>query len=242
MSPPTAALRGVSRLFPGGNGGLAETSLDIAPGEMLALLGPSGCGKSTLLRLLAGLDRPDTGEISLGGPATLVQQDASLLPWLNVRDNAALLLRLQGRERPAREAEAATWLERLGLADKALQHPWQLSGGERMRVSLARALGLRPALFLFDEPFAALDEMTREKLQEDLRALQRREGWAGVFVTHSVSEAVFLADRIAVMGGRPGRITRTLNSSLPKERGPETRATTAFAEAMGGTRATLREA
>lgn len=208
---------------------IAGMTLRIGAGEFLAVLGPSGCGKSTLLRMIAGLDRPDAGIIATdpeGGrfQRAFVFQDAHLLPWRTVLDNAALPLELMGVERDARQAKAREALEKVGLAEAIGRYPAQLSGGMRMRVSLARALVTEPQLLLLDEPFAALDEITRFHLDVQLRELWRERRMTVVFVTHSISEAAFLADRAVVMGKRGGNVTLDRTMALPEERTNELRA------------------
>ena len=181
--------------------------LDVAPGEFVAILGPSGCGKSTLLRMIAGLERIDAGTIDVDRSAiAYVFQDAHLLPWRTVLDNAALPLELLGRDTPTCRAAAARAISTVGLGDAAARYPAQLSGGMRMRVSLARALVTAPRLLLLDEPFAALDEITRQSLDDQLRALWAATGTTVLFVTHSIAEAVFLAERAIVLTPRPARI------------------------------------
>jgi NitT/TauT family transport system ATP-binding protein len=210
----------VSRRF-GTVEALEKISLAIGDGDFVGLLGPSGCGKSTLLRLIAGLDRPDAGALAWDagrrpepGEIGFVFQDATLLPWASAADNVFLPLRLRGVARgPAMEQVHAA-LERVGLHGFADARPRQLSGGMRMRVSIARALVTRPRLLLMDEPFAALDEFTRHKLQEDLLALWQELGCTVVFVTHSIYEAAFLARRIVLMTPRPGRIDHEILSPL----------------------------
>ena len=211
----------VGRRFPNGTVALEGVSLRIEAGEFVALLGPSGCGKSTLLRLVAGLDQPDSGEVRWDGgrkPApgeiAYVFQDATLMPWASALDNARLPLRLRGR--PG-HVEARGALARVGLGGFESARPAQLSGGMRMRVSLARALVSRPALMLLDEPFAALDAFTREALQDELRGLFAQAGAAALFVTHSIHEAAYLAGRIVLMTARPGRILAEIASPLPAE-------------------------
>ena len=200
----------------------------------MALLGPSGCGKSTLLRLIAGLDRPDTGSLhwEAGAPPRpgdigYVFQDATLLPWATAAENVWLPLRLRGVTRAAAAPDIAAALDRVGLRGFEEARPAQLSGGMRMRVSIARALVTRPRLLLMDEPFAALDEFTRHRLQDDLLTLWRDIGCTVVFVTHSIYEAAFLARRIVLMTPRPGRIDQEIDSTLP--RGAETRLDPAYA-------------
>ncbi len=202
---------GVSREYGNGVVALRDVSLSVAAGDFVVLLGPSGCGKSTLLRLIAGLDRPDSGRIVWdgGAPAAgkigFVFQDATLLPWASALDNAALTLRLRGRD----VAPARDMLARLGLAGFEAARPSQLSGGMRMRVAIARALAPRPRVLLMDEPFAALDEFTRHRLQGEVLALAR--DCTVVFVTHSIYEAAFLARRVVVMSARPGRVAAVLD-------------------------------
>jgi len=209
----------VSRRFSGGIQALEDVSLTIAPGDFVALLGPSGCGKSTLLRLIAGLDQPDAGRITWEQPPApgeigFVFQDATLLPWASAADNVFLPLRLRGRTRAAAQADVHAALAHVGLAGFEAALPRELSGGMRMRVSIARALVTRPRVLLMDEPFAALDEFTRHKLQTDLLALWRELGCTIVFVTHSIYEAAYLARRVVMMTPRPGRIAREIASSF----------------------------
>jgi NitT/TauT family transport system ATP-binding protein len=201
-------IEGVTRRFPNGVTALDGIDLHISDGDFLVLLGPSGCGKSTLLRLIAGLDRPDAGRITwqkaapAPGDIGFVFQDPTLMPWATAAQNAALPLRLRGRDpTPAQEM-----LARVGLAGFENTRPAKLSGGMRMRVSIARALAARPRLLLMDEPFAALDEFTRHSLQAELRTLAQQTGCTTIFVTHSIYEAAFLAQRVVLMSPRPGRI------------------------------------
>ena len=211
----------VGRRFPTGTEALRDVTLRLDAGDFVALLGPSGCGKSTLLRLIAGLDRPDTGSLhwDSGAPPApgdigYVFQDATLLPWASAEDNVYLPLRLRGVSHDRARADIATALRRVGLAGFETSRPGQLSGGMRMRVSIARALVTKPRLLLMDEPFAALDEFTRHRLQADLLTLWREIGCTVVFVTHSIYEAAFLARRIVLMTPRPGRIEREMESPL----------------------------
>lgn len=214
-------IRQVARLFASLEA-LRDVSLRIEPGDFVALLGPSGCGKSTLLRLIAGLDQPDSGALIWDdgrapspGDIGFVFQDPTLLPWASAADNVFLPLRLRGfsRTRAAPEVNAA--LTQVGLQGFENARPRQLSGGMRMRVSLARALVTQPKLLLMDEPFAALDEFTRHKLQEDLLSVWQARRCTIVFVTHSIYEAAFLARRIALMTPRPGRIAQEVTLDLP---------------------------
>ncbi len=201
-------IQSLSRIFPNGVTALQGVDLRITQGEFLVLLGPSGCGKSTLLRLVAGLDQPQSGRLAWDaappapGEIGFVFQDPTLMPWASAADNAALPFRLRGQP----PAAAHAMLARVGLGGFENTRPAKLSGGMRMRVSIARALAPRPRLLLMDEPFAALDEFTRHRLQDDVRALARETGCTTLFVTHSIYEAAFLATRVVVMSPRPGRI------------------------------------
>ncbi len=214
-------LNAVRRSFDGGAAVINGMDLDVPAGDFLAILGPSGCGKSTLLRMIARLIEPDSGSIAMN-PAqhrtAFVFQDAHLLPWRTVLDNAALPLELQGVGREKRSAEALSVLQQVGLGDAASRYPAQLSGGMRMRVSLARALVTSPSLLLMDEPFAALDEITRFNLEVQLRELWCSRGMTVLFVTHSISEAAFLANRAIVLARRGGTIKLDRRIDLPRER------------------------
>ncbi len=228
QTSPGVALRlgGVRRAFPNGPTVLADFSLDVEAGEFVAILGPSGCGKSTLLRLVARLIEPDAGTITTfpGQPrAAFVFQDAQLLPWRSVLDNAALPLELQGVSKDERYAAAREVLGQVGLAEAEQRYPAQLSGGMRMRVSLARALVTQPSLLLMDEPFAALDEITRFHLEVQLRKLWQARGMTILFVTHSISEAAFLANRAIVLSRKGGQIKLDHLIHLPLERTNELR-------------------
>jgi NitT/TauT family transport system ATP-binding protein len=213
-------LDGVGRRFANGTQALHDVSLHVARGDAVALLGPSGCGKSTLLRLIAGLDQPDAGTLiwdgAPPGPGEIgyVFQDPVLLPWATAAQNVALPLRLRHRPDAAAVQRA---LDLVGLAAFAQARPSQLSGGMRMRVSLARALVSRPRVLLLDEPFAALDEFTRHRLQDDLRTLRTEQGVTTVLVTHSIYEAAWLARRVVVMSPSPGRVAGEVVSELPPD-------------------------
>ena len=213
-------LEGVGRQFASGLVALSNISLTIPDGQFLVLLGPSGCGKSTLLRLIAGLDRPDQGAIIWDGgqaPAPgrigMVFQDPVLLPWADARANAALPLRLRRIARARADEVAARGLGELGLSEFLHVRPGALSGGMRMRVALARALSTEPDLLLLDEPFAALHEPTRHRLQDELRRLHAARGCTIVLVTHSIYEAAYVATRVAVLGPRPGRVIATIETT-----------------------------
>jgi NitT/TauT family transport system ATP-binding protein len=225
---PLVRLQGVGRRFATGLLALDGLTLEIAEGEFLAILGPSGCGKSTALRLIAGLDRPSAGAVEWTAPRAagdigFVFQEPTLLPWANVAANVRLPLTLRRTPRGEADARVAEALERVGLAEFRAAYPRELSGGMKMRCSIARALVTRPRLLLMDEPFAALDEIARFRLNDDLLALWRAFGWTVVFVTHSVFEAVYLAQRVAVMTNRPGRIAGELAVEAPYPRDAEFR-------------------
>ncbi len=219
-------LRGVRKVFQN-HTVIEHFDLEVRAGEFLAILGPSGCGKSTLLRIIARLLAPDDGAVAVDPDAdrfqtSFVFQDAHLLPWRTVLDNAALPLELMGIAREECYAKARAALGEIGLAEAEDRYPAQLSGGMRMRVSLARALVAEPRLLLLDEPFAALDEITRFRLDLRLRELWKERGMTVVFVTHSISEAAFLANRAVVLARRAGRIKLDRRLDLP-ERGEDLR-------------------
>lgn len=230
-------LRGVRRSFATGVEALAGLDLDLAAGSFVALLGPSGCGKSTLLRVVAGLDRPDAGEVTVGDDGqrpsiaiAYVFQDPHLLPWRRNVDNVALPLELAGVAPEQRRAEALAALDKVGLGDAADRFPGELSGGMRMRASLARALVTKPRILLLDEPFAALDELTRHRLDDQLRALWLDLGMTVLFVTHAIGEAAYLAERAVVFSRRPARVVLDRVLDLPRERSFSLRAAPAFAQ------------
>ena len=227
-------VRGVSKVFANGVEALANVSLDVRAGEFLSVLGPSGCGKSTLLRLIAGLAEPTTGTIDWSddsGRADLgfVFQEPTLMPWATAIANVALPLKLRGMAKSEREARAAEALGDVGLKGFERVWPRELSGGMKMRVSLARALVIQPKLLLMDEPFAALDEITRHRLNDDLLELWQRSGVTIVFVTHSVFESVFLSQRIVVMSARPGRVSAELAVTTPYPRSQAFRTSAEYA-------------
>jgi NitT/TauT family transport system ATP-binding protein len=207
------SMQGVGVRFPTGVQALDRLDLELGRGEFLSLLGPSGCGKSTALRLAAGLAQPTTGRMQRAPDMRLgfVFQEPTLMPWATVFDNVRLPLRLQGRSAASVRDEVMQVLDLVGLTEFAAAFPRELSGGMRMRVSIARALATRPNLLLLDEPFAALDEITRGRLDDDLRRIWREQSLTVVFVTHSVYEAVYLSSRIAVFSGRPGRIVESID-------------------------------
>jgi len=227
-------VRGVSKVFGNGVSALADVSLEVQAGEFLSVLGPSGCGKSTLLRLVAGLAEPTTGTIDWAddkGMADLgfVFQEPTLMPWATALANVALPLKLRGVAKSEREARAAEALDNVGLKGFERVWPRELSGGMKMRVSLARALVVQPRLLLMDEPFAALDEITRHRLNDDLLELWQRSGVTIVFVTHSVFESVFLSQRIVVMSARPGRVSAELAVTTPYPRSQAFRTSAEYA-------------
>ncbi len=230
------ALAGIGKVFRTGTVALAGVDLVVAPGDFLSLLGPSGCGKSTLLRIIAGLVPASTGKVTWAegdrrGRIGFVFQEPTLMPWATVWDNVYLPLRLLGETRGAAAPRIAETLAAVGLEGFAQAYPRELSGGMRMRASIARALITTPRLLLLDEPFAALDEITRFKLNEDLLRLQASQGWTVIFVTHSVFESVFLSNRVAVMARRPGRILAELAIDLPHPRDAALRTAPAYAAA-----------
>jgi NitT/TauT family transport system ATP-binding protein len=218
-------LEGVRKVFPPNLVVIEKIDLHIDSGEFVAILGPSGCGKSTLLRMIAHLSEPSAGRIvsDAQGQTAFVFQDAHLLPWRNVLDNAALPLELHGIALKERHEKARAELHQVGLLEALDRYPTELSGGMRMRVSLARALVTVPRLLLLDEPFAALDEITRFHLDVQLRELWQRRGMTVIFVTHSISEAAFLANRAVVLSRRGGRIRLDRRIELPAERDNELR-------------------
>jgi NitT/TauT family transport system ATP-binding protein len=235
--PFVVALRGVSKAFATGTVALDHFDLDTRPGEFLTLLGPSGCGKSTALRLIAGLSEPTSGRVewpSAGGTEAapdigFVFQEPTLMPWATVTGNVKLPLRLGGLDDAASRPRVAEALERVGLAGFAEAYPRELSGGMKMRVSIARALVTEPKVLLMDEPFAALDEITRFKLNDDLLSVWQMLGMTVVFVTHSVFESVYLSNRIVVMTPRPGRVATELLIDAPYPRDQRFRTSAEYA-------------
>jgi NitT/TauT family transport system ATP-binding protein len=249
MTDPTGAstllaMSRVGKTWANGTRALDGLDLEVGRGEFLGVLGPSGCGKSTALRIAAGLERPTDGEVRRASDASVgvVFQEPTLMPWASAFDNVRLPLRLAGRDEAGARDEVMASLARVGLADFAQAYPRELSGGMRMRVSIARALVTRPALLLLDEPFAALDEITRARLDDDLLGLWRERGLTVVFVTHSVWEAVYLSTRVAVMGARPGRIVATIEVDAPHPRDESFRTEPRYAQWCVRASAALREA
>jgi NitT/TauT family transport system ATP-binding protein len=217
---PAISIRAVSKVF--GNAGnavhaLDKVSIDVAPGEFVCLLGASGCGKSTLLNLVAGLDQPTVGEVHVAGARTsLMFQEAALFPWLTVSGNVDLALRLAGVAKSERRARVGELLQMVHLEEFTKKMPHELSGGMRQRVALARSLAQRADVLLMDEPFGALDAMTRDLLHDELEALWRQQGLTVMFVTHNVREAVRLGDRVVLLSSRPGRVAD--DCAVPFER------------------------
>ena len=241
---PSVSLNEISKRFGDGPAVLENISLTVGKGEIISIVGPSGCGKSTLLRIIAGLLPATGGEISHGGdkvdPA-FIFQDATLLPWANVRENIALPSRLKGIPREMRLDLANEWAGRVGLKQALDYYPRQLSGGMRMRVSIARALSQFPNLLLLDEPFGALDAITRNRLNEEILALHASSRWTAFFVTHSVSEAVFLSHRIIIMGTNPGHVSAVMENPLPFPRNAQTRESIEFQQQLAEATARLQE-
>lgn len=239
MSEPLIVLEDVHKRYARGLLALQAVSLRVGPGELVTLLGPSGCGKSTVLRLVAGLDEPTQGRVDAparrasrqgSGDTAFVFQEATLMPWASVFDNVWLPLRLAGIARAEARERIESQLRAVGLGDFAAAFPAELSGGMKMRASIARALVTRPRVLLMDEPFAALDEFTRQKLNADLLAWWQQQRLALMFVTHSVFEAVFLSQRVLVMGARPGRVLADIAVDEPYPRDTAFRTSTRYAE------------
>jgi NitT/TauT family transport system ATP-binding protein len=233
----------VSMVFPDGTHAVDDVTLAVTPGEFVTIVGPSGCGKSTLLRIASGLEISTGGSISVPRESLgYVFQDATLLPWRNVAKNVELLAELRGMPKPQRQEVVAATIDLVGLGGFEDKYPKQLSGGMSMRASLARSLVLRPGVFLFDEPFGALDEITRERLNDELLRLFQHEGFAALFITHSVSEAVYLSTRVAVMSPRPGRIVAEFRMPFPYPRTQDLRYEPEFAALSGEISHALRDA
>ena len=238
---PTLRFSGVTKKFSGGTTALAEANLEVAPGEFVSVVGPSGCGKSTLLRIASGLDGITGGSVEVGAERLgYVFQDATLLPWRTVRQNVGLFAELEKMGKTERNRRIAEAIELVGLAGFERHLPHQLSGGMRMRASLARSLVLDPEVFLFDEPFGALDEITRERLNDELLRTHLLRSFAALFVTHSVAEAVFLSTRVAVMSARPGRVIADIAVPFEYPRVPGLRYTPEFGALCGEVSSHLR--
>lgn len=221
---------------------LGSTNLQLNPGEFVSIVGPSGCGKSTLLRIASGLLEPSSGSVIRNGSLQFVFQDSTLLPWRTARRNIALNLELDDVDRKEVDRRIDNVLQLVSMQDSAEKLPRQLSGGMKMRTSLARALVCEPDIFLFDEPFSALDEFSRERLNSDLRSILARINAASLFVTHSISEAVFLSDRVLVMSPRPGQFIEEFIIPFGNLRAEELRYTPDFASLTGRIAAAFRGA
>ena len=254
MSEPAVVVEGASKVFNPGTtrqvDALVEVDLTVAAGEFVSLIGPSGCGKSTLLRLIANLIEPSSGTITVNGKAAdrarldqeygMAFQQAGLFDWRSVVKNVELPLELKGWDKSKRRQRAMEMLQLVKLGDFAEHRPWQLSGGMQQRVAIARALAAHPALLLMDEPFGALDEMTREHMQTELLRVCAETSTSVVFVTHSIPEAVFLSDRVVVMSPRPGRITHVIDVGLGRHRDTDTREDASFFKKVTEVREALR--
>ena len=234
--------RDVAKAFPDGTVALEGVDLDVRRGDFVTVVGPSGCGKSTLLRIASGLSPATSGTSQVDAKRIgYVFQDATLLPWRSVKKNVELLAELHGLSKTATHQAALDAIELVGLRGHEKKLPRALSGGMKMRASLARPLTLDPDLFLFDEPFGALDEITRERLNDELIRLFASKGFGALFITHSVSEAVYMSTKVLVMSGRPGHIVDTFEVPFGPDRTPELRFTPEFAELAGKVSHALRE-
>jgi NitT/TauT family transport system ATP-binding protein len=247
--PAVVSLSGVTKEFHGGTVALQGIDLEVHPREFVSLIGPSGCGKSTLLRIIGDLVSPTDGAVSVNGKSAerarrdrdygIVFQQAVLYDWRNVAKNIALPLEMLGWDRRRRAERVDEMLQLVDLESFAAHNPWQLSGGMQQRVSIARALSFEPALLLMDEPFGALDEMTRERLNVELLRIWAETGSTVVFVTHSIPEAVFLSTRVVVMSARPGRVAQVIDVDLPQPRTNAVREEPRFFELVTQVRETL---
>jgi len=224
----------IGMTFPDGTEAVRDVSFTISKGEFVTVVGPSGCGKSTLLKIASGLLEPTAGQVVVDRDRLgYVFQDATLLPWRTVKGNVELLAELHGIDEDERARVAEEAIQLVGLDGFQNHYPKSLSGGMKMRASLARTLTLRPPIFLFDEPFGAVDEITREHLNEETQQLFQREGFAGLFITHSISEAVFMSTRVLVMSARPGRIVAEFEVPFDYPRSPDLRFDPEFAKLSG---------
>ncbi|HSL73466.1 MAG TPA: ABC transporter ATP-binding protein [Ilumatobacteraceae bacterium] len=240
---PRLRFEGLSMVFPDGTHALDDISFSVSAGEFVTVVGPSGCGKSTLLRIASGLTEHTSGVCDVDRDSIgYVFQDATLLPWRTVQRNVELNAELQGIPKQERKRLAAEAIELVNLVGHEDKYPKQLSGGMKMRCSLARSLVLNPAVFLFDEPFGALDEITRERLNDELISLFNHEQFAGLFITHSIAEAVFLSTRVLVMSARPGRIIGDYPIPFGPDRSQDIRFEAEFAEICGRINDDLKDA
>jgi|SRR6185295_810639 NitT/TauT family transport system ATP-binding protein len=243
--PSLVALRGIAKTFDTGTQAIARLDMDVADGEFVALVGPSGCGKSTALRIIAGLLTPDAGTLEFAAEKPeigFVFQEPTLMPWASALTNVRLPLDLEGMNRGEANDRAARALGRVGLGGFEAAFPRELSGGMKMRVSLARALAAEPKLLLMDEPFAALDELTRQALNDDLLKLWAEDALTVIFVTHSVYESTYLSSRVVVMTPRPGRVAADIALAPPPQRDESYRLTAEFTQAAGRVSAALKQA
>jgi NitT/TauT family transport system ATP-binding protein len=238
---PVFTSEAVGLTYPDGTEALTNTNVSVAAGEFVSIVGPSGCGKSTLLRLASGLIAPTSGSITRSGSVQFVFQDSTLLPWRSVRRNVSLNLELQRVEKSEIDERTNNALALVGLLDSAEKLQRQLSGGMKMRTSLARSLVCEPELYLFDEPFAALDEFSRERLNLELRSMMSTRNAASLFVTHSIAEAVFLSHRVLVMSPRPGTIVQEFAIPFGSDRQQDLRYSPEFARLSGEIAQSLRE-
>lgn len=237
-APPATSVAlsfdGTQMVFPDGTEAVRDVSFSVERGEFVTIVGPSGCGKSTLLKIASGLLEPTGGQVNVDRDRLgYVFQDATLLPWRTVLGNVELLAELHGINKAERRRLALEAIDTVGLSGFVDHYPRSLSGGMRMRASLARTLTLKPPVFLFDEPFGAVDEITREHLNDETQRLFQQEGFAGLFITHSISEAVFMSTRVLVMSARPGRIVAEFDVPFPYPRDPELRFDPEFARLSG---------
>jgi NitT/TauT family transport system ATP-binding protein len=231
----------IAMVFPDGTEAIRDVSFSVGLGEFVTVVGPSGCGKSTLLKIASGLLEPTSGMVVVDRDRLgYVFQDATLAPWRTVQQNVELLAELHRIPKPERARLATDAIRMVGLAGFEHHYPKSLSGGMKMRASLARTLTLKPPLFLFDEPFGAVDEITREHLNEETQQLFQSEGFAGLFITHSISEAVFLSTRVLVMSARPGRIVAEFDIPFRYPRQPDLRFDPEFARLSGEVSHALR--
>jgi NitT/TauT family transport system ATP-binding protein len=231
LTRPAVCLERVSKRYAGANGVLAldGISLAVRPGEFLTLVGASGCGKSTLLNLVSGLDQPTFGSVEVDGQAAFMFQEHALFPWLSALDNVATPMRLRGVGKKDREAQARDYLQAVHLADFADRRPHELSGGMKQRVAIARTLATRAPVLLMDEPFGALDAMTRDLLHDELESIWRERNLTVLFVTHNVREAVRLGDRVVLLSSRPGRIVAEYDVAIDRPRRIEDRVVSVLA-------------
>jgi NitT/TauT family transport system ATP-binding protein len=240
---PALSFRSVTKTFPDGTQAVADATLSINQGEFVSIIGPSGCGKSTLLKMASGLMDISGGKMDvMEGNIGYVFQDATLLPWRTVQRNVELFTELHNLPKEERTARAREAIELVGLKGFEKHYPRSLSGGMRMRASLARSLTMNPPVFLFDEPFGAIDEITRDRLNTELMGLFVKQGFAGLFITHSISEAVYLSTRVMVMSARPGRIVASFDVPFAYPRTEDVRYTAEFAALTGAVNKALRQA